>query len=32
MCIFKQGSKFTHKATPYYDLPKVTSIFKKLNF
>ena len=24
--------EFTHKATPYYDMPKVTSIFKKVNF
>ena len=29
MCIFKLGSKFSHKETPYFDLPKVTSIFKK---
>ena len=31
MCIFTLASKFTYKVTPNEDLPKVTSIFKKIN-
>ena len=31
MCIFTLGSKFTYKGTPNEDLPKVTSILKKVN-
>ena len=29
MCIFTLGSKFTYKGTPYDDLTKVMTIFKK---
>ena len=31
MCIFTLGSKFTYKGKPNYDLPTITSIFKKVN-
>jgi hypothetical protein len=31
MCIFTLGSKFSYKGTINDDLPKVTSIFKKVD-
>ena len=31
MCVFTLGSKFTYKGTANYDLPTVTSIFKKID-